>query len=84
MAVLEGRQGGEERERIAAIKASFAAIRPPGAETAKSRINSGRVKEKAAVYGDARSPAEVMKERLAARAQERAGGGGGAPPPLAR
>jgi hypothetical protein len=71
MAVLEGRQAAEERERVNDIRASFAAIRPPGSDATKSRINSGRVKEKVASYGDALSPAEMMKERMA---QKKGGG----------
>ena len=67
MTVLEGRQAAEERERINEIRASFAVIRPPGQDATKSKINTGRVKEKAASYGDALSPADVMKERMAQR-----------------
>lgn len=76
MAVLEGRQAAEERERVNEIRASFAAIRPPGSDATKSRINTGRVKEKVSSFGDARSPADIMKERLALKKSGSGGGGG--------
>jgi hypothetical protein len=74
MTVLEGRQAAEERERVNEIRASFAAIRPPGSDATKARINTGLVKEKVSSFGDARSPADIMKERLALK---KSGGGGG-------
>ncbi len=77
MAVLEGRQAAEERERVNDIRQSFAAIRPPGSDATKARINTGRVKEKVSSFGDARSPADIVKERMAQRKSGGGGGGGG-------
>ena len=73
LGVLEGRQGAEERERIAEIKASL--LVPRAALQNRPRIDTGRGKAKGLSYGEGLVSGATLVARREMEKREKERGG---------